>query len=69
MRRCWSAFSTVQCPVPEAAIATCASAANCRAVIRPLMRGWSLPGEIAKQIDADSRRYGEVIKRAKISLD
>jgi tripartite-type tricarboxylate transporter receptor subunit TctC len=27
------------------------------------------PGEIAKQIDADSRRYGEVIKRAKISLD
>jgi tripartite-type tricarboxylate transporter receptor subunit TctC len=27
------------------------------------------PAEIAKQIDADSRRYGEVIKRAKISLD
>ena len=27
------------------------------------------PGEIARQIDADSRRYGEVIKRAKISLD
>jgi tripartite-type tricarboxylate transporter receptor subunit TctC len=29
----------------------------------------STPGEIAKQIDADSRRYAEVIKRAKISLD
>lgn len=27
------------------------------------------PGEIAKLIDADSRRYGEVIKRAKISPD
>jgi len=27
------------------------------------------PDEVAKQIDADSRRYAEVIKRAKISLD
>jgi tripartite-type tricarboxylate transporter receptor subunit TctC len=29
----------------------------------------SSPGEITKQIDLDSRRYAEVIKRAKISLD
>ena len=29
----------------------------------------SSPEEIAKAIDADSRRYAEVIKRAKISLD
>ena len=29
----------------------------------------STPGEITKQIDSDSRRYAEVIKRAKISLD
>jgi tripartite-type tricarboxylate transporter receptor subunit TctC len=27
------------------------------------------PSEIARLIEADSRRYGEVIKRAKISLD
>ncbi len=29
----------------------------------------SPPGDIAKLIDADSRRYGEIVKRAKISVD
>lgn len=27
------------------------------------------PAEIARQIEADSRRYGEVVKRARIALD
>jgi tripartite-type tricarboxylate transporter receptor subunit TctC len=29
----------------------------------------SPPGDIAKLIDTDSRRYGEIVKRAKISVD